>query len=152
MSSALFVKKKNSICVFCRDTTVVMPSYPYPLNGRLYKCSGPQTACSRHTFRITHRITPSNIQSCLNPFLILNVTVMIKSAWDLHLCSRLPGGTSGNGYKSLHRGNMPTSKKKQQKKPLPFSLVFFSPNALIMTLLIRSPKKISTHGTRLFSE
>lgn len=59
--------------------------------------------------KISHRITPSNIQSCLNVFLILNVRVMIKSDWDLHLWHWLPG-TSGNGYESLHRGNIPTSK------------------------------------------
>lgn len=46
--------------------------------------------------------------------------------------------TSGNGYKSPHRGNIRTSKTQYN---LPFSLTLsFSHNTLIITLLIQSQK------------
>lgn len=64
--------------------------------------------------RYSHWITPSNIQSSLNVFLILTVRVMIKRKWDLHLWPR-QRGTPGNGYESRHRGNIPYIKNPIQR-------------------------------------
>lgn len=76
---------------------------------------------------------------------------MMKSDWDLHLWHRLPG-TSGNGYESLHRGNIPISKTQYKSPPLSLFLLL-SRNTLIITLLIQSQKKNkSTHCTRLHPE
>lgn len=84
------------------------------------KCIVPQLIFSCQTSRSVIEQHHQTFNHAWMLFLILNVRVMMKSDWDLHLCWWLPG-TSGNGYESLHRGNIPIPKIPIQKS---FSLDF----------------------------